>query len=220
MALTIGSGITFGSGISVNPPAGPIIGQSFGGGFYAGKISMNGDGVATHYLIVSPKSSGEAQGQWKTSSTTTSGTTSPIDGLANSNNMNDGNHPAASFCRGLTIGGYSDWYLPARYELEICFYNLKPYAAAGANVNGGANPYAVPPRTGNYTSSLPAQTTATAFQTGGAQAFAASPFNGHWSSTEYIPQWAWWENFNDGQIGGDDKRNSADYIRAIRKVAI
>ena len=32
--------------------------------------------------------------------------------------MNDANHPAAQFCEGLTIGGFSDWYMPAKNEQE------------------------------------------------------------------------------------------------------
>jgi hypothetical protein len=35
-------------------------------------------------------------------------------------------HPAAQFCVNLSIGGFTDWYLPARYELDIAYFNLKP----------------------------------------------------------------------------------------------
>jgi hypothetical protein len=31
----------------------------------------------------------------------------------------------------LSIGGHTDWYLPARYELDIAYFNLKP----GTRVN-------------------------------------------------------------------------------------
>jgi hypothetical protein len=102
--------------------------------FFAGYISHTANSVATHALIVAPAATG-ASGtgytittnlQWKTTNTTTAGTTSSFDGAANSANMNNASHPAAQFCEGLSIGGYTDWYLPARYELEIAYYNLKP----------------------------------------------------------------------------------------------
>jgi hypothetical protein len=35
-------------------------------------------------------------------------------------------HPAAEFCVNLSIGGHTDWYLPARYELDIAYF--KPQA--------------------------------------------------------------------------------------------
>ena len=91
----------------------PPIGQAYGGGFFAGQISTAGNGVATHNLVVAPFSSGESIKRWKTTQTTTSGTSSVIDGPTNSSNMNNATHPAAQFCEGLTIGGFSDWYMPA-----------------------------------------------------------------------------------------------------------
>jgi hypothetical protein len=72
--------------------------------------------------IVSPKST-EVTRQWKTTNTATSGTASTTDGLANSNAMNDANHPAAQYCRGLTTGGFIDWYLPAKDELNFLYQN-------------------------------------------------------------------------------------------------
>jgi len=72
--------------------------------------------------IVSPKST-EVTRAWKTTNTATSGTASTTDGLANSNAMNDANHPAAQYCRGLTTGGYTDWYLPAKDELNFLYQN-------------------------------------------------------------------------------------------------
>jgi hypothetical protein len=97
------------------------------GGFFAGQISTAGTGVADYNLVIAPKSSGEnSSKQWKTSNTSTAGTSSVIDGPTNSANMNDASHPAAQFCEGLTIGTFSDWYMPAQNELEVCYFNLKP----------------------------------------------------------------------------------------------
>ena len=197
--------------------AGPtVIGQAFGGGFYAGDISVAGSGVASHYLIVAPKSSGEnSSKQWKTSNTSTSGTSSVIDGPTNSANMNNASHPAAEFCEGLTIGGFSDWYMPAKNELEVCYYNLKPTTTSN-NTSSGTNTNAVPSRGSNYTAGTPAQTAATDFQTGNTEAFAADSY---WSSTESSSTDAWRQFFSNGEQDNDDKVNSR-YVRAVRRVAV
>jgi hypothetical protein len=45
---------------SFGPPVPGGIGAAYGGGFYAGSIGVSG--VATHYLVVAPKASGEFNG--------------------------------------------------------------------------------------------------------------------------------------------------------------
>ena len=42
-----------------------VIGQSFGGGYYGGQISVAGNGVASHYLVVAPVSSGQILTQFR-----------------------------------------------------------------------------------------------------------------------------------------------------------
>lgn len=37
--------------------------------------------------------------------------------------MNNASHPAAQFCRSRTIGGFTDWYLPAKNELNVIYTN-------------------------------------------------------------------------------------------------
>jgi hypothetical protein len=201
----------------------PAIGDAFEGGFFAGLISHTDDGVATHALIVAPAATG-ASGTgytivtnlaWKTTTTTTAGTTSPFDGAANSANMNNADHPAAQFCEGLSIGGYSDWYLPARYELDIAYENLKPTTLSN-NTSWGINPYSVPERTVNRTAGAPAQTSVAAFQSGGAEAFVDA---NHWSSTEFSSSAAWELIFNNGNQDISGKTN-ARRVRAFRKIAL
>jgi len=195
---------------------GPAIGSAFQGGYYAGQISTAGNGVADFYLVVAPKSSGEnSSKQWKTSSTSTSGTSSVIDGPTNSANMNNANHPAAAFCEGLTIGSYSDWYMPAKNELEVCYYNLKPTTTSN-NTNSGTNTNAVPSRGSNYTASVPAQTSATDFKTGNSEAFAADAY---WSSTEYSAPGAWAQSFDNGDQY-DSAKSNLTRVRAVRRVAV
>jgi hypothetical protein len=57
----------------------PDIGAAFGGGFFAGQISTAGNGIADYNLVIAPKSSGEnSSKQWKTSNTSTAGTSSVL----------------------------------------------------------------------------------------------------------------------------------------------
>jgi len=201
----------------------PNIGDAYEGGFFAGAISHTANGVATHLLIVAPAATGASGSdytittnlQWKTTNTTTVGTTSSFDGAANSANMNNASHPAAQFCEGLSIGGYTDWYLPARYELEIAYYNLKPTTDSN-NTSHGINAYSVPARGSNYTAGTPAQTTVTAFQTGNSEAFVATY---HWSSTEDSSTDAWCLAFSSGPQFGLTKNNGFR-TRAFRKLAL
>jgi Protein of unknown function (DUF1566) len=193
------------------------IGQAFGGGLYAGKISVAGNGIASHYLIVAPKATGESAGRWKTANTGTSGTTSFIAGPTNSANMNNASHPAAQFCEGLTIGGFSDWYMPAKNELEVLYYFLKPTTAANSNSHGSnANAVSPQPINTNFTSGNPAQTSATAFRSGGAEAFVAAAY---WSSTETSAEVAWSTDFSSGGRSTGFK-NVSLYVRAVRRVPV
>ena len=225
MALTISGFNMTGNltAVHVPPPATPpTIGDSYGGGYYAGKISTTGDGTATHYLIVAPNASGSSINlKWQTAWTSTAGTSSVIDGPTNTSNMNDASHPAAQFCKGLTIGGYSDWYLPAKNELEVCYYNLKP--TTGANdTSSGTNTNAVPSRGSNYTSGSPAQTSATDFRSTGGEAYSTG--NAYWSSTEYNYKYARTQIFSNGTqyYNGyfSNKQSAARFVRAVRRVAI
>jgi len=201
---------------SFGPPPPGAIGSAYEGGYYAGQISTAGNGVADFYLVVAPKSSGEnSSKQWKTTNTSTAGTSSVIDGPTNSANMNNASHPAAQFCKGLTIGGFTDWYMPAKNELEVCYYNLKP-TTAGNDTGAGVNANAVPRRDSSYTSGTPAQTSAAAFVTGGAEEFAAGSY---WSSTEPSATGAWRQFFGGGNQNYDNKDYSTR-VRAVRRLPV
>jgi len=197
----------------------PDIGDSYEGGFFAGFISATADNNPTHGLIVAPAASGyngKATLQWKTSNTSTGGTASPFDGASNTAAMDNASHPAAQYCAGLTINGYSDWYLPARYELDIAYENLKPTTNSN-NTSWGINDYSVPQRTANRSAGTPAQTSIAAFQDGGAEAFVAGY---HWSSTELSATYAWGLVFNDGFQFFGTKSGNFTYVRAFRKFAL
>ncbi|WP_221740843.1 DUF1566 domain-containing protein [Stutzerimonas stutzeri] len=188
-----------------------VFGQAFGGGFYAGKVQQ-ADGV--YLVIVAPKAA-ETLLAWKNAQTTTAGTASLNDGLANSDAMNNASHAAAQYCRAYNGGGFSDWYLPAKDELEVCYRNLKPDATAN-NTNSGANTNSVPP-SGNYTAGNPAQTSAAAFKVGGAEAFTVPTW--YWTSTESSATTAWIQRFSDGAQTSNGKA-TACLVRPVRRLKI
>jgi len=222
------TGTSFATAISF----GPTIGDAYGGGFYTGKIVQGG---TTYYLVVAPKSSGEnSSKQYKTTNDAAPTATQTLNnGPAASSSMNSASYPAAQFCEGLTIGGFSDWYLPSRDELELCYRNLKPDTTANNTTARSKSSYTYPegndvsgdtmginrnsnPTGAAYTSGSPAQTSVTAFQTGGAEAFAAGFY---WSSSEFSSTYAWRQYFGNGNQY-DGSKDSSDYVRAVRRVAV
>ena len=195
------------------------IGDAYQGGFYAGQISTAGNGIADYNLVVGPVASAQnTSKQWKIVNTTTAGTSSVIDGPANSTAMNNITHPAAQFCEGLTIGGFSDWYMPAKNELEVCYYNLKPTTTSNSTAYG-INANAVPARASNYTAGIPAQTSATDFKSTGAEDFTAVAY---WSSTEVsgYAVYAWSQDFSNGYQYFFKFKTYATHVRAVRRVAV
>jgi hypothetical protein len=205
------------------PPAFTVIGGPSGGGFWAGDISTTANSVATHHLVIGPRSTAQsslAGLQWKNENTATAGADSDIDGPQNTADMvADGNstvYPAAHFCNNLVIGGFSDWYMPAKNELEVCYFNLKPTTTSN-NTSSGINPNAVPARASNYTSGNPAQTSAAVFQSGGSEAFSALFY---WSSTEFSATYARRQYFGTGIQNSYFKSLTSPIVRAVRRVAV
>ena len=212
--------------ITPTQPIPAVIGEPFGGGYFAGYISHTADGNPTHALIVAPRATGATGSsytlttnlQWKTTNTTTAGTGSSFDGAANTAAMvtaGIADHPAANFCVGLSIGGFSDWYLPARYELDIAYFNLKPGTQVN-DTNRGANVYSVPRRDLNNTATYPAQTALTAFNTT-AEAFVA---DAHWSSSENTAASGWYFTFVNGFQGSNIAKTTVFRVRAFRRIAL
>ena len=204
----------------------PNIGDAFLGGFFAGYISHTANGVATHALIVAPRATGASgtgytittMRELKTSNTATAGTTSTFDGRANTDAMIIGgiaSHPAAQFCVNLSIGGYTDWYLPARFELDIAYFNLKP-GTANNNTSTGINSYSVPARASNYTAGTPAMTAVAAFNSTGSERFELFD---SWTSTESGGTNSIVFSLNSGQVLSASKISSYR-VRAFRRVPV
>lgn len=199
-------------------------------------------------VIVAPKSSGEnASITIKNANTALPTDCQTLtEGFASSEAMKNADtstvYPAAHWARALSIGSKTDWYVPARDELELCWRNLKPttdnnyvvanrptaasfdYADRGsvgdtANTHGTNNNTS--PTGSTYTTTVPGRVAVAAFHTGGAEAFEyGSAF--YWSSSEYSASGAWrqlWVSSNPGFQNNYNKTN-AGRVRAIRRSII
>ena len=198
--------------------------------------------------IFAPKSSGEHAGIALKNANTAfpTGCQSLVDGWTATEAMKNADtstvYPAAHWARSLNIGGRTDWHIPARHVLELAWRNLKPvtnnnYATADrptaqtfdykrdgaygdtANTHGTNNNSA--PAGSACTASVPAQTAATAFRTGGSEAFEFGSAY-YWSSTEYSAAYAWGQNWGSSDPGYQNFFNkaSAFRVRAVRRSII
>ena len=204
--------------------------------------------MARYRVIVAPKSSGDDAGKtYKNANTAAPSATGTLtEGLKATLAMVAADtstvYPAAHWANNLTINTYSDWYVPARDELELCWRNLKPttnnnYTTADrpnsptpnytnlGSIGTGSTSHGVnnnsSPQGAAYTTAVPARTSVAAFQTGGAEAFEyGSSF--YWSSTEYSASDAWsqyWGSSLPGRQGFNDKSNTFR-VRAVRRSII
>lgn len=210
---------------SVTPSSIPAaIGAAYGGGYFAGQISSTANGVATHNLVVSDKSVGQADRSYYVSyPPPTTNPTSLVDGAGNTATLVAGygsGMPAAYFCDQLNTGGYTDWYLPAGNELEILYWFLKPTTdPSTASIWANVNAVSPEPYNTNHTSSVPAQTTSADFQSGGAQAFNTTTYISSTQSLLGNPMQCYVMNFYTAASVVDGKTPTFK-CRAIRKVPV
>jgi hypothetical protein len=102
------------------------------GSLFAGFMLYDGDSCEALYVTDDNQSTSS---EWKTA-TGTNDITDPddhVDGQYNRDNRGSGTFPAFELCEDNTYHGKSDWYLPARAELNLLWLNR---AAIDANAAG------------------------------------------------------------------------------------
>ena len=212
----------------------PNPGTAMAGGYFGGQSN---DGGTIYNLIVAPVADGQYPGggsggtpttvQYKTTNSADAPSATfqnEVYGSGATTAGNDSFHPAFQWASALNIGGFNDWYIPAKNELSVLYFFLKP-TTAGNNTSTGSNANSVSPYTPNtnYGTGFPSQTTSTLFQSAGSESFAASTY--YWTSTENAGSTAnaYAQNFIDGEQNGtypkDYTAGIGIYARAIRRVA-
>lgn len=195
-----------------------VAGTPFQGGYYAGKLRI---GAQSYALIVAPKASGQSSTtlQIRTTLGNVPGSISDWDGAANTDAMILAGavaHPAANFCKGLTIGGYTDWFLPAKDQLDVLYREFKPTTTSnnslsGANTNSD-------PATANYTAFVPSVTTVTSFISGGLEAFDIDFY--YATSTQVSSTVNYVQLFSNGTQGNNQLKTASYRVRAVRMIPI
>jgi hypothetical protein len=164
-------------------------GTPLGGGFFAGEMISGDDRYA---LVIPSKAEGEKMNlQYKLRDRSIpDGTDSDDDGMANSEKINDDNHPAAQFCRSLRAGGVDDWSLPSRDELAIIERTLGPRR----------------------------KNTPALFREGGAEAFEPTWYWSSTEHASYS-NGAWLVDFLIG-LQNDYLKSNCNGVRAVRRLKI
>ena len=199
-----------------------VPGTPYAGGFYVGRMLV---GAQKYALIVAPKAGGQTTLAWKATNTTTLSTDSVWDGFSNTAAMvaDSANHAAAQWCAALSISGFTDWFLPATEQLELCYRNLKPRTTSNdttpiSGVNGSSDP-----RGTTYTASDPAQTPSDAFRyvlatnVHGPEEFDITA--AYWTSTNASAASSYTKEFLAG-ARADTTKVSSLLVRACRMIKI
>ena len=127
--------------VSRTSPCSLTIGQAFQGGiiFYLDPSGCHG--------LISASADQSTGIQWYNGSYTNTTAFASCVGCGDGNtsmivfNQGTGSY-AAKLCFDLSLGGYSDWYLPSKYELNVMFNNIGQYNPLGlGNVGGFAYNY-------------------------------------------------------------------------------
>jgi len=97
------------------------LGESSFGGFYMGTICAAG---SCYYLIMAPNATGCICCQWRTANSDSGVGDEQCDGYGNTyDHLANATHPAGNWIATRSIGGFTDWYLPAKCELNQLYQN-------------------------------------------------------------------------------------------------
>lgn len=190
----------------------PAIGAALAGGFFAGRFQIAG----THFaLVVSPAAS-EIVGAWGEFGTKIAGRLDFIDGRQNTVELAEAGSDLARAIMQLDINGFSDWFLPARDQLELLYRNFKPTDTKNyCGYLDGYNANSVPPGS-MYEQNPPIKTAAADFQADGPQALQPKWY---WSSTQYSAYYAFYQDFDGGTQYLYDKGLKLR-ARAVRQIQL
>lgn len=94
------------------------------GGYNAGLV--RGDNGGPDYYLIVPVLAEQLRAKWGGYGDEAEGATSASDGLANTRALlaDSNDHPAAKLASEFTADGHSDFYLPARRELQVAEANV------------------------------------------------------------------------------------------------
>jgi len=218
----------------------PEPGEQMEGGYFGGQIN---DGGTIYNLIVAPSVSGSLTGQtsnlWKTTNSGGDAGSAVYGKPITDNKAATVQYPIFQWCNysitgpnannpgvnGTGIGGFNDWYIPAKNELAVLYFFLKPSKASNDTLSG-SNPNAVDPYTpdtnygpdGPDGPQFPNQTSSLDFQSGSNDAFFT---NVYWSATEDSAGsgGANTLDFTNGEENAAPKGGGNRYVRVIRRVA-
>jgi len=169
-----------------------LYGKTYQGGLIAYLDIVNGTG------LIAAATDQSAGMQWTLTAyhSTFIGASAQFTTLGNANTVSivgqagvpaSGVNYAAYLCDTLTLGGYTDWYLPSKYELNYLWENLAD--SDGDNSNTGPTD---PNNLGGFAT------------------------NYYWSSTEIGSANAWGQGFNDGYQANYVYKDNTYYVRAVR----
>ncbi len=188
----------------------PTIGQAYGGGFVTGITCDPATGKRS--LHISAGAAHELVGKWGEYGEKIEGADSFTDSLANTQAMASAGSDLAAKVLALSIGGFTDWAIPARDVQELQYRHFKPTTEENwANSRNGDNPHSEP--AGQlYSEEDPLQTAHTVFQEGGAEAFRDTWY---WSSSQRSANYAFSLGFDGGHQDDNDKYSELR-VRPVR----
>lgn len=187
----------------------PAVGTAMLGGFFAGLVNINGQ---TKGIIVAPKAAGEYKGQWAESDDRIEGAACQVDGQQNTRDMIAADTKLGKWAQALNIGGFTDWHIPSRDQLEIIYRAFKPTNQENSAYSG-VNISSVPPHN-LYTNESPKQCELAEFKEGGEEAFDTTWY---WTSTQVGEAYAWLQGFSNGTQNNYWKDYSTR-ARAVRTI--